>query len=92
MKSIIQSEKRCLICGTTYKIERHHCLHGTANRKLAEEHGLTVWLCPYHHRDNEHGVHGNKSMDLMLKQLAQRTFEQSHTRDEFVSIFGRNYL
>lgn len=92
MKSIIQSEKKCIFCDSTYKVEKHHCLHGTANRKLSEEYGLTVWLCPYHHRDTKYGVHGNNEKDLLLKQLAQQKFELTHTRDEFVKIFGRNYL
>ena len=91
MKSIIQSEKRCYLCGSTY-VENHHCLHGTALRKLADKYGLTVWLCSYHHRDNKNGVHGNKQLDTWFKQLAQRTFEKKYSHEKFMEIFGRNYL
>lgn len=28
MKSIIQKEKECYLCGTTKGLENHHCVHG----------------------------------------------------------------
>ena len=47
-KSIIQSEKKCFICGSPY-VEEHHIFFGTANRRLSESRGLKCWLCNYHH-------------------------------------------
>jgi hypothetical protein len=91
MKSIIQEEKKCFICGQTYWLESHHCLHGTANRKLAEKYGLKVWLCQEHHRGNS-GVHKNHMLDLTLKSVAQKKFEETHSRKEFIKIFGKSYL
>lgn len=38
------------------------------------------------------GVHFNKELDAQLKQIGQSTFEKTHTRDEFMKNFGRNYL
>lgn len=38
------------------------------------------------------GIHFNKALDREVKQIAQREFEDSHTREEFMQIFGRNYL
>lgn len=92
MKSIVQLDKRCYKSGTTYGLELHHIFFGTANRKLSDKYGLTVWLTPFWHRDGKNGVHFNKRFDLELKQVGQRIFEQNHTREEFVKIFGRNYL
>lgn len=41
MKSIIQREKQCLICGS-WNIEDHHIFFGNANRKQSEKYGLKV--------------------------------------------------
>ena len=38
------------------------------------------------------GVHANKALDIELKRMAQRKFEEKHTREEFMREFGRNYL
>lgn len=91
-KSIIQEEKRCIICHSI-KVEEHHVFFGTANRKLSEKNGLKVWLCREHHRGTR-GVHGRdgKRLDTYLKELAQSTFEKNNNRENFIQIFGRNYL
>ena len=92
MKSILQKEKQCYYCGTTNNLEEHHCLYGTANRRIAERFGLKVFLCAEHHR-GKNGVHGgNKYLDIKLKQLAQKVFEETHTREDFRKIFGKSYL
>jgi glutamyl/glutaminyl-tRNA synthetase len=39
MKSVIQFEKECYICGRTTNLHVHHLLHGTANRKLSDKYG-----------------------------------------------------
>ena len=91
MKSILQTEKECFVCKTTYGLEEHHVIGGTANRKQSEKYGLKVWLCHEHHRGNS-GVHFNKELDLKIKKIAQSTFECEHTREEFRAIFGKSWL
>lgn len=90
MKSIIQRSKECLVCGTSI-VEEHHCFFGSANRKQSDKYGLTVWLCPEHHRGNS-GVHFNPELDLEIKKMAQEAFEREHSRDTFRSIFGKSWL
>lgn len=92
MKSVIQDRKECIICGS-WNVEDHHIYFGVAKRKLSEEYGLKVWLCPTHHRGTcgVHGKEGHK-LDLELKQLGQKAFEWKYTREEFIKTFGRNYL
>lgn len=92
MKSIIQDRKECIVCGS-WNVEDHHIFFGTGKRKLSEEYGLKVWLCPTHHRltNGVHGKNGHK-LDMELKQLGQKAFEWKHTREEFIERFGRNYL
>lgn len=93
MKSVIQEDyDRCFICDSRRWLEEHHIFFGKPNRKLSEKHGLKVKLCHYCHNEPPHGVHHNRANDLALKYLAQRKFEETHTREEFMAIFGENYL
>lgn len=41
---------------------------------------------------SDHGVHFNKPLDLQIKQIAQREFEDTYGHDDFMKIFGKNYL
>lgn len=93
MKSIIQNNRRgiCYICKSVTQTEEHH-IFGAANRRWSERYGLKVYLCPYCHRDNKNGVHGNKEAADQLHRIGQSAFEREHTRQEFMQIFGKNYL
>lgn len=92
-KSILQNKKESYISGTTYNLEEHHIFFGTANRKISEKEGFKVWLTPQEHRGT-YGVHGKcgRKLDLKLKQDAQKEYEKIHTREEFISLIGKNYL
>lgn len=69
-----------------------HVYFGMANRKWSEKYGLTVWLCGRHHNLSNEGVHFDRELDLHIKQVGQRAFEKNHTREEFLRVFGKNYL
>ena len=91
MKSVLQTEKECFVCHTTYNLEEHHCFRAPY-RNASERNGLKVWLCQPHHTGNR-GVHnGNVILDKWLKQTAQKKYEETHTREEFIREFGRSYL
>ena len=92
--SIIHNMKSCFVCGTEYNLHKHEVFFGSSNRKNSIEHGLVVALCGYHHNQSENGVHGRDGheLDVKLKQTAQKKFEETHTRDEFLKIFGKSYL
>lgn len=98
MKSIIQKEKECFICRENYGVQtitglhEHHIFEGTGRRKQSEKYGLKVYLCSKHHNMSNNSVHFNKALDLELKQLAQRKFEETHTREEFREHFIKSYL
>lgn len=77
----------CFICGSGGALHKHHCLHGI-RRKAADKYDLTVWLCPECHQR----LHDRGDGDLMLERLAQRHFEKEHGHDEYMRIFGKNYL
>ena len=91
MKSIIQADTDyCFVCGR-YGTEIHHVFFGNPNRKLSDKYGLVIGLCYEHHRGNS-GVHHNRELDLKMKRMAQKVFEQTYPEREFLAVFGRNYL
>ena len=61
-------------------------------RKHSEETGMKVWLCRNHHTLGPLAVHRcSDTMNLMHK-IGQRTFEETHSRQQFVTVFGKSYL
>lgn len=90
-KSIISNERQCYLCGKTVNLEKHHIFGGTANRKISERLGLWVYLCHNCHT-GKNGAQYNKEKNLRLKQDAQRAYEKTHTRDEWMKLIGKNYL
>lgn len=92
MKSIIQSEKECFVCKTTYGLHEHHIFEGTGRRKQSEKYGMKIWLCGRHHNLSNEGVHFNKELDLRIKRIAQKKFEETYKDLDFIKIFGRNFI
>lgn len=91
MKSIIQEDTDyCFFCGR-YGTEIHHVFFGNPNRKLSDKYKCVVGLCYEHHRGNS-GVHHNRELDLELKRMAQKRFQEVYTDKDFLAVFGRNYL
>lgn len=100
MKSIIQAEKVCYLCGcctpTGYYdgLEEHHIFFGRSNRKHSEKRGLKVWLCGETcHRNGKRAAHRNRETDLYLKRIGQAAYEEVYgDRAAFVAEFGKSYL
>lgn len=96
MESIIQREKKCFFCGKSGALESHHCIGGNPGRKNSEKYGLKVWLCGDFTANRCHrgknGPHQNPIAAEHLHKVAQIYFEKEHGRDEWMRIFGRNYL
>ena len=99
MESIIQKDKtHCFICGMNSNLEPldcHHCFEGNPNRKLSEKYGLKVYL--HHSRCHifgENSVHRNAKVDRAVKRIAQKKAMKHYgwTTDDFIRIFGKNYL
>ena len=81
MKSIIQTDDKCYICRKAFGTDTHH-IFGAADR----------WKSEADHED----VHfsKDKSKDLMdrLHKEGQKAYEQTHTREEWMIRYGRNYI
>lgn len=93
MKSIIQKNKECYVCSTTYNLHSHHIYFGNPWRKLSERYGMKVYLCWQHH-EGTYGVHGKHGhdLDMKLKKKGQEVFEEYYSDLNFKDIFGKNYL
>ncbi len=88
-KSIMQDKEECYISGSRINLDKHHCIHGGANRKLADKYGLWVWL--------RHDIHmqlhdRDKELDRQLEQDAQRAFEKKYSHEMWMALFLKNYL
>lgn len=79
----------CIRCGSPYKTALHEPIMGR-NRQASIKYNLRVPLCFTCHRF----AHDEPSQEYneMLKIEMQRKFEETHTRQEFIRIFGRNYI
>ncbi|WP_337495808.1 hypothetical protein [[Ruminococcus] lactaris] len=98
--SILQADRtgECYLCEKfgiirywTY-LEEHHIFDGNPGRRISEENGFKVKLCAGHHRISEKAVHKDIVMMRILQQDAQRAYERTHTREQWMELMGRNYI
>lgn len=91
-RSIISNEKECFICGNP-NVEKHHIFGGNGRRDVSDRYGCWVWLCNRHHTGSNQAVHTDKDLDLHLKCLCQRKWEERFgDRAEFIRLFTKSYL
>ena len=88
---IVTDQEHCMICGRD-PVQRHHIYHGTSGRRLADEDGYWVPLCVEHHLTGKAAVHSNRFFDQTLQGMAQRHYEKTHTREEFIARYGKSYI
>lgn len=91
--SIIQSEKKCYVCGTLNSIHTHEVFYGK-NRNNSINDGCCAYLCVKHHNGSNEGVHFNHKLDLELKQKTQLAWMKYYnkTQKDFIDKYKRNYL
>ena len=92
LKSVFTDDMdHCMFTGCA-PVERHH-IFGASNRKKSEKYGFVVPLRPDLHPNGVHARKDSKEIDICLKKMAQRYYEENvGTREEFRQEFGRNYL
>lgn len=89
MESILQTERKCFICGRLGELDEHHCISGVSNRKHSENFGLKIYVC----RDCHTMVHTKREVELQIKQFAQRRWEEEYgDRQDFIKTFGKSWL
>ena len=81
----------CYFTGSA-PVERHH-IFGGANRKISEKYGFVIPLRPDLHPNGAFAGDDAHRMDINLKQMAQKYFEDHHgSREDFRKIFGKSWL
>ena len=73
-------------------VERHH-IFGGSNRKNSEKDGFVIPLRPDLHPNGAQAGKNAADIDLKLKQMSQRYFEEHYgTRDDCRRIVGKSVL
>ena len=89
--SILNNLDRCFFCGRPAECI-HEVYFGTANRQISIENGFCAGLCHREHNLSSKSVHRDREMDLKLKRIYQKKYEENHTREEFIALIGKSYL
>lgn len=85
--------EHCIECNRT-NINKHEIFPGK-NRNNSIKYGFVIPLCEKEHHNQVGctGIHFNTELRLKWQKKAQMYFEEYiDTREEFISIFGSNYL
>lgn len=92
--SILQTDKECYITGRRDNLHKHHIYFGNPLRRISDDNGFWVWLTGVAHNQSDYGVHGKygRNLDLELKIACQKKYEETHTRQEFMALIGKNYI
>lgn len=93
-RSLFSDERECLICGDTRDVHKHHIYPGAGRRQISEREGCWCYLCARHHNMSNQGVHFNKTLDEKLRKECERRWlvKNSATKEDFLKVFGVNYL
>lgn len=78
----------CMNCGSTYQMTKHEIFEGK-NRTNSMKYGFVLPLCLRCHRE----LQDNKEFNDKWKIKSQKYFEDYiGTREDWLSIFRRNYM
>lgn len=77
----------CHVCEAP-AVTDHEPIHGTADRKQSRKYGLMIPVCEICHDM----FHKKPETNEPYKKEMQLRFEETHTHEEFMEIFKRNYL
>ena len=78
--------EHCYIC--EHKKEDLHELVGGKNRQVSMKYGLVIPLCRKCHEK----IENDESLKKKWHKVAQKEFKNYYKSENFVQIFGKNYL
>ena len=92
-------KEHCFICkrhkdAVLGGLDLHHVYFGSYRNK-SEKYGLVVFICHNEcHIFGNKSVHRNAAVDLALKRYVQKKAMKYYgwSKEQFVELFGRNYL
>jgi thymidine kinase len=101
-ESIIDKSNYCVFCGAETST-KHHLIFGLSQRQIAEDEGVYIPVCDYHHTlgDITRRIHDNTIAERLSKMYGQVCWEkrkisekgctEDEAREMFIKRFGRNY-
>ena len=91
--SILQSHKVCYVTGDNYNLHCHHVFGGSC-KKLSEKYGLKIWLRADWHNMSNYGIHFDSELNNNIREKAQKKAMEHYnwSIEDFIRIFGRNYI
>lgn len=78
--------QHCYVC--KQKKEDLHELIGGKNRQVSMQYGLVIPLCRKCHKK----IENNETLKKKWHKVAQKEFENYYKSNNFMQIFGKNYL
>lgn len=78
---------KCCICGSSKSVEINEIFEGSY-RSLSIKYGMITPFCQLHHN----AFHNDRLMNLYYKAMFQKEFEKTHSQEEFIKIFKKNYV
>lgn len=87
--SIITKDfSKCYICQIeTEDLEKHEVFAGR-NRQTSMKFGLVIPVCQKCHEK----IPKTKTLNQNLHKIGQKAFEKKHKNENFIKLFGKNYL
>lgn len=91
--NIVQERKECYVCGGSQNIHIHEVFFGK-NRQISIKDGCCVYLCGRHHNQSNEGVHFNHELDIKIKQIYQKKWQEYYdkTKEDFIKRYGKSYI
>ena len=77
----------CYICKQSKKEDWHEVIEGK-NRQVSMKYGLVIPICRQCHEI----VTNDKTLQEKLHKVGQKAFEKEYTTENFMQLFGKNYL
>lgn len=87
-KSILTDDLTVSYLSGRPKEDIHHCIFGRGRRQISEREGFIV---PLTHEEHMR-VHQDRELQLYFVRKCQTKYEETHTREEWLKLVGRNYL
>ena len=84
---IYQDLSKCCVCGSIYGIELNEIYEGSY-RQRSILYGMVNPLCNRCHKR----FHNDSSFNLYFKVLFQKEFMKNHSLEEFINLFGQDYI
>lgn len=85
----------CIMCGRT-NTNKHEIFGGNRNRENSKKYGLVIPLCVFEHHNQIEckGIHFDKELMENWHKIGQKVFMEHYNKtvEEFIQIFGKNYL